>query len=80
VHVRSLRRKLDRPGSPLPLETVRGSGYRLRSDNWSPVLEEDTEDGRTDRTDHTDHTGTPGTPGTPRTPLRLIEQQPRLGF
>jgi DNA-binding response OmpR family regulator len=43
VHVRSLRRKLDRPGSPLPLETVRGAGYRLRSDNWAPALDDDVE-------------------------------------
>jgi DNA-binding response OmpR family regulator len=42
VHVRSLRRKLDRPGSPLPLETVRGAGYRLRSDNWTPMPEDET--------------------------------------
>ncbi len=41
VHVRSLRRKLDRPGLPLPLETVRGAGYRLRSDNWAPELEDE---------------------------------------
>ena len=37
VHIRNLRRKLDRPGRPLPLETVRGAGYRLRSDGWVPV-------------------------------------------
>ncbi len=36
VHIRNLRRKLDRPGRPLPLETVRGAGYRLRSDDWLP--------------------------------------------
>ena len=42
VHVRSLRRKLDRPGSPLPLETVRGAGYRLRSDDWTPMPEDET--------------------------------------
>jgi DNA-binding response OmpR family regulator len=29
VHVASLRRKLGRPGEPLPLETVRGVGYIL---------------------------------------------------
>jgi two-component system OmpR family response regulator len=34
VHVRNLRRKLDRPGRPLPLETVRGAGYRFAS-GWS---------------------------------------------
>jgi DNA-binding response OmpR family regulator len=30
VYVGYLRRKLDRPGSPAPIETVRGAGYRLR--------------------------------------------------
>jgi DNA-binding response OmpR family regulator len=29
VHIRNLRRKLDRPGRPLPIETVRGAGYRF---------------------------------------------------
>jgi two-component system OmpR family response regulator len=29
VHVASLRRKLGLPGSPAPIETVRGAGYRL---------------------------------------------------
>jgi two-component system OmpR family response regulator len=29
VHVRSLRRKLERPGGPRVVETVRGLGYRL---------------------------------------------------
>jgi DNA-binding response OmpR family regulator len=29
VYVRYLRRKLDRPGSPTPIETVRGVGYKL---------------------------------------------------
>lgn len=29
VHIRNLRRKLDRPNAPLPLETIRGAGYRL---------------------------------------------------
>ena len=29
VHVASLRRKLDQPGRPAPIETVRGVGYRL---------------------------------------------------
>ncbi len=29
VHVANLRRKLDRPGEPSLLETVRGAGYRL---------------------------------------------------
>jgi DNA-binding response OmpR family regulator len=42
VHVRSLRRKLDRSGSPLPLETIRGAGYRLRSDNWAPEADDET--------------------------------------
>jgi DNA-binding response OmpR family regulator len=32
VYAGYLRRKLGRPGSPLPLETVRGVGYRLRPD------------------------------------------------
>jgi DNA-binding response OmpR family regulator len=31
VYAGYLRRKLGRPGSPLPLETVRGVGYRLRA-------------------------------------------------
>jgi DNA-binding response OmpR family regulator len=30
VYVGYLRRKLGRPGSPAPIETVRGAGYRLR--------------------------------------------------
>jgi DNA-binding response OmpR family regulator len=29
VHVASLRRKLDMPGSPAPIDTIRGIGYRL---------------------------------------------------
>ena len=29
VHVGNLRRKLDAPGSPAPIETVRGAGYRF---------------------------------------------------
>ncbi|CAB4885140.1 unannotated protein [freshwater metagenome] len=29
VHIANLRRKLDLPGSPAPLETVRGVGFRL---------------------------------------------------
>ena len=29
VHLANLRRKLDLPGSPVPLETVRGVGFRL---------------------------------------------------
>ena len=29
VHVRNLRRKFDRPGLPLPIDTVRGAGYRF---------------------------------------------------
>jgi DNA-binding response OmpR family regulator len=36
VHIRNLRRKLDRPGGPLPLETVRGAGYRLHSHSYAP--------------------------------------------
>jgi DNA-binding response OmpR family regulator len=31
VHVASLRRKLDQPGNPTPIETVRGVGYRVGS-------------------------------------------------
>jgi DNA-binding response OmpR family regulator len=30
VYIGYLRRKLARPGSPAPIETVRGAGYRLR--------------------------------------------------
>jgi DNA-binding response OmpR family regulator len=29
VHITRLRRKLDRPGQPSIIETVRGAGYRL---------------------------------------------------
>ena len=29
VHVANLRRKLDLPGDPAPIETVRGVGYRI---------------------------------------------------
>ena len=29
VHVANLRRKLDLPGNPAPIETVRGVGYQL---------------------------------------------------
>ena len=29
VHVANLRRKLDQPGLPAPIETVRGVGYRV---------------------------------------------------
>ena len=29
VHVANLRRKLDLPGAPVPIETVRGVGYRV---------------------------------------------------
>lgn len=32
VYAGYLRRRLSRPGDPLPLETVRGVGYRLRAD------------------------------------------------
>lgn len=31
VHVANLRRKLERPGSPAPIDTVRGLGYQLHS-------------------------------------------------
>jgi DNA-binding response OmpR family regulator len=31
VYVGYLRRKLTRPGSPAPIETVRSVGYRLRA-------------------------------------------------
>jgi two-component system OmpR family response regulator len=31
VHVASLRRKLDAPSGPAPIDTVRGVGYRVRS-------------------------------------------------
>ncbi len=30
VHVANLRRKLDMPGRPMPIETVRGVGYRVQ--------------------------------------------------
>jgi two-component system OmpR family response regulator len=33
VYVGYLRDKLDRKGEPSPIETVRGAGYRLRSDD-----------------------------------------------
>lgn len=29
VHVANLRRKLDMPGNPAPVETIRGVGYRI---------------------------------------------------
>jgi DNA-binding response OmpR family regulator len=29
VHIANLRRKLDMPGSPAPIETIRGVGYRI---------------------------------------------------
>jgi len=32
VYVGYLRRKLDEPGEPSPIETLRGFGYRLRSE------------------------------------------------
>lgn len=44
VHIRNLRRKLDRPGRPLPLETVRGAGYRLRTDDWVPGTDDALDD------------------------------------
>ena len=33
VHIANLRRKLDLPGNPAPIETVRGAGYRLIADH-----------------------------------------------
>jgi two-component system OmpR family response regulator len=32
VHIRRLREKIDRPFGRSAIETVRGAGYRLRSD------------------------------------------------
>jgi two-component system OmpR family response regulator len=32
VHVANVRRKLDLPGSPAPIDTVRGVGYRIGSE------------------------------------------------
>ncbi|MGG2305170.1 winged helix-turn-helix domain-containing protein, partial [Salmonella enterica] len=32
VHIARLRRKLERPGWPAPIETVKGEGYRLALD------------------------------------------------
>ena len=32
VYVRSLRKKIDEPFDRVSIETVRGAGYRLRSD------------------------------------------------
>ena len=37
VYVRYLRRKIDRPFGVVSLETVRGAGYRLRSDGGRPL-------------------------------------------
>jgi two-component system OmpR family response regulator len=31
VHIASLRRKLDLPGAPVPIETIRGVGYRINA-------------------------------------------------
>jgi DNA-binding response OmpR family regulator len=31
VHIANLRRKLDLPGDPAPIDTVRGMGYVLRA-------------------------------------------------
>lgn len=39
VHVANLRRKLELPGSPAPIETVRGVGYRLTRPGDLPVDE-----------------------------------------
>ncbi len=45
VHIRNLRRKLDRPGIPLPLVTIRGAGYRFSSDPMSDMhINDQTED------------------------------------
>jgi DNA-binding response OmpR family regulator len=33
VHVANVRRKLDLPGNPAPIETIRGVGYRI-ADGW----------------------------------------------
>jgi DNA-binding response OmpR family regulator len=38
VHIASLRRKLDMPGHPSPIETVRGVGYRINGTDLSNVL------------------------------------------
>jgi two-component system OmpR family response regulator len=32
VHIKRLRQKLDRPGEPSLIETIRGAGYRLRAE------------------------------------------------
>ena len=32
VHIRALREKIDRPFGTAAIETVRGTGYRLRAD------------------------------------------------
>jgi two-component system OmpR family response regulator len=40
VYVRYLREKIDRPFGVTSLETVRGSGYRLRADGGSPTAED----------------------------------------
>jgi DNA-binding response OmpR family regulator len=40
VHVRNLRRKLDRPGQPFPIETVRGAGYRLSANEATDSTED----------------------------------------
>jgi two-component system OmpR family response regulator len=32
VHIKRLRQKLDRPGKPSLIETIRGAGYRLRAE------------------------------------------------
>lgn len=36
VHIRALREKIDRPFRVRSIETVRGIGYRLRSDGGVP--------------------------------------------
>jgi DNA-binding response OmpR family regulator len=40
VYVRYLRRKVDRPGEPSTIETVRGAGYRLRSPGSTEASQE----------------------------------------
>jgi two-component system OmpR family response regulator len=36
VHIRALRDKIDRPFKVRSIETVRGSGYRIRTDGGAP--------------------------------------------
>jgi two-component system, OmpR family, response regulator len=37
VYIRYLRKRIDRPFGVRSIETVRGAGYRLRSDGGVPV-------------------------------------------